>query len=89
MAVEQGGNVHGSRPDETVETENGVKIVGLTNLASRIAADATSLYARNLLSFAGLLLKDGQLAPDPDDEILKAALVTQGGQVVHPALQPS
>ena len=86
MAVEQGGNVAGSRPDETVTTDGGVKLVGFTNLASRIPADATALYARNLLSFTGLLLKDGALAPDLDDEILKAALVTQGGQVVHPAL---
>jgi NAD(P) transhydrogenase subunit alpha len=87
MAVEQGGNVAGSAPDETVTTPNGVTILGRTNLPGRVAADATALYARNLLSFAGLLMKDGQLAPDFDDEILKGALLTRGGQVVHPALQ--
>ncbi len=86
MAVEQGGNVAGSRPDETVTTEGGVKLVGFTNLPARIAADATALYARNLLSFTGLLLKDGALTTDFDDEILKAALVTRGGQVVHERL---
>ena len=86
MAVEQGGNVAGSRPDETLTTEGGVTLVGFANLPSRIAADATALYARNLLSFTGLLLKDGELAPDWDDEILKAALVTRDGQVVHPGL---
>jgi NAD(P) transhydrogenase subunit alpha len=89
MAVEQGGNVAGSRPDETVITENGVTLVGFTNLPARIAADATALYARNLLSFTGLLLKDGALVTDFEDEILKAALVTQAGRIVHPALQPS
>ncbi|MBW3616589.1 MAG: Re/Si-specific NAD(P)(+) transhydrogenase subunit alpha [Proteobacteria bacterium] len=86
MAVEQGGNVAGSRPDETVTTDGGVKLVGFTNLPARIAADATALYARNLLSFTGLLLKDGALTTDFDDEILKAALVTRGGQVVHERL---
>lgn len=86
MAVEQGGNVEGSRPDELVMTDGGVRVLGFTNLTARIAADATALYARNLLSFTGLLLKNGELAPDPDDEILKAALVSQNGLVVHSAL---
>jgi NAD(P) transhydrogenase subunit alpha len=86
LAVEQGGNVEGSRPNEIVET-GGVKIVGYSNLPGRIAADASSLYARNLLAFAGLLLNtEGQLELDLGDEILKAALVVQGGAVVHPAL---
>jgi NAD(P) transhydrogenase subunit alpha len=88
LAVEQGGNVEGARLGEVAETANGVKILGRPNLPGRIAADASALYARNLLAFAGLLLnKDGQLAPDYEDEILKAALVTQGGKVVHPQLQ--
>jgi NAD(P) transhydrogenase subunit alpha len=87
LAVEQGGNVEGAKPDQVVET-GGVKIVGYANLPGRIAFDASALYARNLAAFAGLLLdKDGKLAPDYDDEILKAALVTKGGAVVHPALK--
>ena len=85
LAVEQGGNVAGAKPDQIVEI-GGVKVVGYANLAGRIAADASNLYARNLLAFAGLLFnKDGALAPDFDDEILKAALLTHGGAVVHPA----
>jgi NAD(P) transhydrogenase subunit alpha len=85
LAVEQGGNVAGSKPDQIVET-GGVKIVGYANLAGRIAADASNLYSRNLLAFAGLLVdKDGALAPDLEDEILKAALITHGGAIVHPA----
>jgi NAD(P) transhydrogenase subunit alpha len=87
LAVEQGGNVEGAKPDQVVET-GGVKIVGYANLPGRIAFDASALYARNLAAFAGLLLdKDGKLAPDYDDEILKAALVARGGAVVHPALK--
>ena len=87
LAVEQGGNVEGSRAGEVVELAGGVKIVGHANLPGRIAADASALYARNLFAFTSLLLdKDGAFAPDYEDEILKAALVTQGGAVVHPAL---
>jgi NAD(P) transhydrogenase subunit alpha len=87
IAVEQGGNVAGSKPDQVVDT-GGVKIVGYANLAGRVAADSSALYARNLVAFSALLLdKEGKFAPDYGDEILKAALVTQGGQVVSPALK--
>ena len=87
MAVEQGGNVAGARSGEMVVTDNSVAIIGQPNLAGRVAADATALYARNLMAFAGLLIKDGALAPDYDDEILRAALVARDGQVVHEALK--
>ena len=87
LAVEQGGNVEGVKLGETTVTDNGVHILGTPNLPGRIAADASSLYARNLLAFAGILLtKEGALAPDLEDEILKAALLTRDGQIVHPAL---
>jgi NAD(P) transhydrogenase subunit alpha len=88
LAVEQGGNVEGARPDEVVLVGAGVKIVGIANLPGRIAADSSALYARNLIAFAGLMIdKEGRLALDLDDEILKAALITHGGVVSHPALQ--
>ncbi|WP_091737011.1 Re/Si-specific NAD(P)(+) transhydrogenase subunit alpha [Phenylobacterium immobile] len=88
LAVEQGGNVVGAQPGEKVVTEGGVMILGAPNLPGRIAADASALYARNLMAFAGLFLdKEGKLAPDYEDEILKAALVTQGGAVTHPNLK--
>ena len=61
LAVEQGGNVDGARPARS-STTGGVKIVGIANLPGRIAADASALYARNLLAFAGLLVdKDGRV----------------------------
>jgi NAD(P) transhydrogenase subunit alpha len=87
LAVEQGGNVEGSKPGEVVVTKNGVSIVGHRNMPGRVAADASNLYARNLFAFVGLLIKDGALAPDLEDEILKAALVTDGGVVVHEGLK--
>ena len=89
LAVEQGGNVEGARADEDV-VAGGVKIVGIANLPGRIAADSSSLYARNLSAFVGLLVdKDGALLPGFDDEILSAALITQGGAIVHSALKPA
>ena len=87
LAIEQGGNVEGAKLNEIVETEGGAKILGKANLPGRIAADASALYARNLFAFSGLFLdKEGKFAPDYEDEILKAALVTQGGAIVHPNL---
>jgi len=88
LAIEQGGNVEGAKLGEVFTTKNGVKILGVANLPGRIAADASALYARNLMAFAGLFLdKEGKFAPDYADEILAAALVTQGGKVVHPNLK--
>jgi NAD(P) transhydrogenase subunit alpha len=90
LAVEAGGNVEGSRPEETVLTPNGVKIIGPANMPSRIAADASQLYARNLLSFLSLLVdKDKGLKIDTADEIIKATLLTENGAVVNPTLVPS
>jgi NAD(P) transhydrogenase subunit alpha len=86
LAVEAGGNVAGSRPEETVLTPNGVKIIGPVNMPSRIAADASQLYARNLLSFLALLVKDKELKIDAADEIIKATLLTENGAVVNPLL---
>jgi NAD(P) transhydrogenase subunit alpha len=88
LAIEQGGNVVGAKLNETVVTANGAKILGHANLPGRIATDASALYARNLFALSGLFLnKEGSFAPDFEDEILKAALVTQGGEIVHPSLK--
>jgi NAD(P) transhydrogenase subunit alpha len=86
LAVEQGGNVAGVAPGAITE-KGGVTIVGFASLAGRIAADASALYARNLTAFAALLVKDGAVTPDFDDEILAASLVARNGAVVRPALK--
>ena len=89
LAVEAGGNVEGSRLGEIATTANGVKIIGHPNMPSRIAVDASQLYARNLLAFLGLLVdKERQLRIDTSDEIIKAALLTHDGAVVNPSLGP-
>jgi NAD(P) transhydrogenase subunit alpha len=87
LAVERGGNVEGVKPDAIAEV-GGVKVIGFENLPSRIAADASNLYARNLLAFVGLLVSaDGALSPDLEDEILKGAMITHAGEIAHPAFK--
>jgi NAD(P) transhydrogenase subunit alpha len=87
LAVESGGNVEGSRLGETVTTAGGVRIIGHANMPSRIAVDASQLYARNLFAFLGLLVDpEGRLKIDTEDEIVKATLLTRGGAVVNAAL---
>ncbi|CAK0747954.1 NAD(P) transhydrogenase subunit alpha part 1 [uncultured Gammaproteobacteria bacterium] len=87
LAVEQGGNIEGSRPGEVVITDNGVKIVGHLNIPGRIPVDASALYAKNLLNFLTPLVDDGgnKLKINWDDEIIKGTALTRDGQVIHPA----
>jgi H+-translocating NAD(P) transhydrogenase subunit alpha len=84
-----GGNVAGSVPGETVVTEHGVTIVGASGLPSTMPAAASAMYARNLSTLLLYLVKDGQLALDPDDELQAGVIITREGKVVHPALAPA
>ncbi len=89
LAVERGGNVEGVKSGETSEVE-GVKIVGFPNLAGRVAASASGLYARNLLSFIETMIDKSSkaLAINWDDELVKATALTRDGKVIHPNFQP-
>jgi NAD(P) transhydrogenase subunit alpha len=89
LAVERGGNVEGAKPGE-VTTIDGVKIVGHLNVAGRLAASASALYAKNLLAFLDLMIdKTSQsLAVPWDDEIVKATALTRDGAVIHPGFAP-
>src|SRR4051794_14606539 len=90
LAVERGGNVAGAKAGEIVTTGNGVKIVGPLNVPGRLAATASSLYARNLYAFLETLIDKNTkaLAVPWDDEIVKATMLTRDGAVVHPNFQP-
>ena len=90
LAVERGGNCEGAKVNETVVTENGVKIVGYVNVGARLAATASSLFARNLFAFVDTLVdkKEKKLAVNWDDELVKATLLTRDGAVVHPNFKP-
>lgn len=87
LAVASGGNCPLSEPDKIV-VKHGVKLIGHTNVPSRVALDASQLYARNLLNFLGLLInKEGALNINQEDEIIKGALLAHGGKAVHAAIR--
>jgi NAD(P) transhydrogenase subunit alpha len=88
LAVERGGNVEGARAGELAEAGD-VKIVGYSN-PGRLAASASSLYAKNLLAFLEILIdkKTKALAVNYDDDIVKATVLTRDGAVVHPNFKP-
>ncbi len=88
LAAEAGGNVDGTVKDEAVTTANGVTIIGYTNMASRLARDAGSLFAKNIFNFVMPMLdkEGGALNINWDDELVKGTLVTKDGNVVHPSL---
>ena len=90
LAVERGGNCELAVPGQVTTTDNGVKIVGHLNVPGRLAATASSLYARNLLAFMETLVskETKSFAPNWDDELVKATLLTRGGAIVHPNFQP-
>ncbi|MGF9757180.1 Re/Si-specific NAD(P)(+) transhydrogenase subunit alpha [Microvirga sp. 0TCS3.31] len=90
LAVERGGNVELAQPGQVVD-HNGVKIVGHLNVPGRLAASASSLYAKNLYAFVETLVsKDTkELAVKWDDELVKATCLTRDGAIVHTAFQPT
>ena len=83
MAVEAGGNCPISELDKIV-VKHGVTLIGIANLPALVAADASALYARNVLNFLGLLLdgKTGEFKINRDDEIVAGTLVCMGGEVI-------
>ena len=89
LAVERGGNVEGAKPGEVVDID-GIKIVGYTNVAGRVAASASGLYARNLFSFIETMIDKANkaLAVNWEDELVKATALTRDGAVIHPNFQP-
>lgn len=86
MAAGQGGNVEGSVAGERVVTENGVVILGYTDLAGRLPQQASQLYGTNLLNLLTLLTpaKDGTIVYDENDVVQRAVTVTRGGEVSWP-----
>ncbi len=83
IAAERGGNCELTEPDEEVEYR-GVRILGPLNLPSTIPYHASQMYAKNIASFLKYLIKDGRIALDRADEIVRETLVTHAGEVVHP-----
>lgn len=88
LAVEMGGNCELSKPGEVVDA-GGVKIVGHLNVPSRLATDASSLYAKNLFNFISLMVdpETKKLKVDWEDEVITGTNMTRDGKVVHPNYQ--
>jgi NAD(P) transhydrogenase subunit alpha len=89
LAVERGGNCELAKAGEIVETAT-AKIVGYLNVPGRLAATASSLYARNLFAFVETMIdkKEKKIAVNEADELIKATCLTRGGAVIHPNFQP-
>jgi len=89
LAVERGGNVEGAKPGEVAQV-GPAKIVGYLNVPGRLAASASALYAKNLLTFLETLIdkKEKKLAVNWDDELVKGTLLTRDGALVHPNFKP-
>tara|TARA_R110002020_G_scaffold316361_3_gene531468 strand:+ start:8604 stop:9755 length:1152 start_codon:yes stop_codon:yes gene_type:complete len=86
LAVERGGNIEGAKPGDTV-TVDGVTVIGILNMAGQIAASASLLYAKNLLTFLDTMIdkETKTVSVNLDDELVKATALTHGGAVIHPA----
>ncbi len=84
MAAETGGNCELTEPGKVV-IKNGVQIHGVINPAGMVPAVASELYAKNMTNLLALLMKDGELRADPEDEIVKGCRITLDGEVVHEA----
>jgi NAD(P) transhydrogenase subunit alpha len=82
LAAETGGNCELTEAGETV-IRHDVKIIGPVNLPSGMAEHASQLYARNIESLLGLMIEDGELKLDFDDEVIAGACITRGGEIVH------
>jgi len=89
LAVERGGNVEGAKANEVVQV-GPAKIVGYLNVPGRLAASASSLYAKNLLTFLETLIdkKEKKLAINWDDELVQGTALTRDGAIVHPNFKP-
>ncbi|CBL46138.1 Alanine dehydrogenase [gamma proteobacterium HdN1] len=85
MAVETGGNVEGAKANETVVTENGVKIIGNTNIPATVAAEASALYARNLLNFLQPMYdkEAKQFKLNPKDDVVGPTVIVSNGEVLY------
>jgi NAD(P) transhydrogenase subunit alpha len=88
MAVDSGGNVEGSVPDETVEI-NGVSIIGVSNLPSEVASDASQMYSSNLFNLVSEFWdsEEKQFNLDLSDDILQACVITHDNQLVNEAIK--
>ncbi len=80
LAAETGGNVEGTKPGEIVTTANGVRMWGGKDVPSQLAYHASMLYSRNVVNLLLLMVKEGEVVPNFEDEIIDSATVTMNGE---------
>ena len=85
LAAEQGGNCELTKPGET-SIENHVHVMGPLNIPSMLPFHASQLYSKNIMALLGLMIKEGKIELNFDDEIIKEATITHGGEIVSPRL---
>jgi len=90
LAAEKGGNCKLTVADEKIVTDNGVTIIGYTDFPSRMAAQASTLYATNIRHMLSDLTpnKDGQIVHNMEDDVIRSATVTHGGEITYPPPPP-
>jgi H+-translocating NAD(P) transhydrogenase subunit alpha len=86
LASERGGNCELTKPGEVI-LEHGVTVIGTFNFASTVPYHASQMYARNIAAFLQLIVKEGKLQLNPEDDIIKSTLVTQAGEIVNPRIR--
>jgi NAD(P) transhydrogenase subunit alpha len=86
LAAERGGNCELTEADQTV-TKHNVTIIGNTNIPALIAYDASLTYSRNLLALVKLIVKEGKLNIDLNDEVIAGTMVTRDGEITHPMVR--
>ena len=82
LAAEQGGNCEVTRSGETVN-HNGVRVIGPVNVPSTVAAHSSLVYAKNVANLLGLMVRDGAIDIDVDDDVVRDTLVTRDGEIIH------
>ena len=90
LAAEKGGNCDLTKPDQKIVTKNGVTVIGYTDFPSRMAKQSSSLYANNVRHLFDDLTpeKNGKVAINLEDDVIRGALVTHGGKVMYPPPAP-
>ncbi|MGD9695404.1 MAG: NAD(P) transhydrogenase subunit alpha [Thermoleophilia bacterium] len=83
LAAEQGGNCELTKAGETVVTDNGVSIIGPVNVPSSVAHHSSLVYAKNVANFIGLLIANGAIAPDPEDDVVNQSMVCRDGEILN------
>jgi NAD(P) transhydrogenase subunit alpha len=86
LAAEQGGNCEVTQPGKSVEVD-GVTVIGPLNIPSMVAFHSSQMYSKNIANFLNLMVKDGKMEIDTEDEVISGSLVTDNGEIVNSSIK--